>query len=164
MKKFFQLLLVFLFLLFPPAIFAHPGRTAADGCHYCRTNCDYWGVAWNVRHCHGAIAPVPPPKALPSPLPTPKPVVPTPVPTPTLISSPSPSPQISSTPSPFPSPTPLPEPPQSPEVKGVTEEQEVEPLSDAETIGILGFLGVLVGGLGLGIYKLLRKFIVKKKS
>lgn len=22
---------------------AHPGRTAADGCHYCRTNCDKWG-------------------------------------------------------------------------------------------------------------------------
>jgi hypothetical protein len=32
---------------------AHPGRTAADGCHYCRTNCDQWGVAWNERHCHG---------------------------------------------------------------------------------------------------------------
>ena len=32
---------------------AHPGRTAADGCHYCRTNCDSWGVPWNERHCHG---------------------------------------------------------------------------------------------------------------
>lgn len=32
---------------------AHPGRTAADGCHYCRTNCDYYGVPWNERHCHG---------------------------------------------------------------------------------------------------------------
>ncbi len=32
---------------------AHPGRTAADGCHYCRTNCTYWGVPWNARHCHG---------------------------------------------------------------------------------------------------------------
>ncbi len=32
---------------------AHPGRTASDGCHYCRTNCDSWGVAWNQRHCHG---------------------------------------------------------------------------------------------------------------
>lgn len=36
---------------------AHPGRTAADGCHYCRTNCDYWGVPWNVRHCHGGLKP-----------------------------------------------------------------------------------------------------------
>lgn len=31
---------------------AHPGNTAADGCHYCKTNCDKWGVAWNERHCH----------------------------------------------------------------------------------------------------------------
>ena len=31
---------------------AHPGRTASDGCHYCRTRCDYWGVPWNARHCH----------------------------------------------------------------------------------------------------------------
>lgn len=33
---------------------AHPGNTASDGCHYCRTNCDYWGVPWNVRHCHNS--------------------------------------------------------------------------------------------------------------
>lgn len=32
---------------------AHPGGTASDGCHYCRTNCDSWGEAWNERHCHG---------------------------------------------------------------------------------------------------------------
>ncbi len=32
---------------------AHPGNTAADGCHYCRTNCDDWGEAWDERHCHG---------------------------------------------------------------------------------------------------------------
>lgn len=31
---------------------AHPGRTANDGCHYCRTNCSQWGVPWNERHCH----------------------------------------------------------------------------------------------------------------
>lgn len=35
-----------------PAL-AHPGRTSSDGCHYCRTNCDRWGVPWNQRHCHG---------------------------------------------------------------------------------------------------------------
>lgn len=34
-------------------VFARPGNTASDGCHYCRTNCDKWGVPWNVRHCHG---------------------------------------------------------------------------------------------------------------
>lgn len=40
---------------------AHPGRTAADDCHYCRTNCDYWGEAWDERHCHGYeyTAPIP---------------------------------------------------------------------------------------------------------
>jgi len=34
------------------SVFAHPGLTAKDGCHYCRTSCDKWGVPWNVRHCH----------------------------------------------------------------------------------------------------------------
>jgi hypothetical protein len=33
--------------------YAHPGRTAADGCHYCRTNCAQWGVPYGERHCHG---------------------------------------------------------------------------------------------------------------
>jgi micrococcal nuclease len=42
----------------PEMLHAHPGRTAADGCHYCRTNCDKWGVPWNERHCHGGSAPV----------------------------------------------------------------------------------------------------------
>lgn len=46
----FVLILVFLF--FSSYSFAHPGQTASDGCHYCRTNCDNWGVGWNVRHCH----------------------------------------------------------------------------------------------------------------
>jgi len=32
---------------------AHPGNTASDGCHYCRTNCDYWGEVYGERHCHG---------------------------------------------------------------------------------------------------------------
>jgi endonuclease G len=35
------------------APYAHPGRTAADGCHYCRTNCAQWGVPYGERHCHG---------------------------------------------------------------------------------------------------------------
>lgn len=39
-------------LLIPLGALAHPGRTASDGCHYCRTNCDYWGVPHNQRHCH----------------------------------------------------------------------------------------------------------------
>ena len=38
-------------------VVAHPGRTASDGCHYCRTNCSSWGVSYNQRHCHGGVAP-----------------------------------------------------------------------------------------------------------
>ena len=41
-------------LVFPALVIAHPGRTAADGCHYCRTNCDKWGEEWDKRHCHGS--------------------------------------------------------------------------------------------------------------
>jgi hypothetical protein len=48
-----RLILVLAILLFLPAfVSAHPGRTASDGCHYCRTNCDKWGVPWGKRHCH----------------------------------------------------------------------------------------------------------------
>ena len=51
----FKLIQFFLILttLASAVVSAHPGRTASDGCHYCRTNCDQWGVPWNVRHCHG---------------------------------------------------------------------------------------------------------------
>lgn len=38
-------------------IYTHPGRTAKDGCHYCRTNCDRWGVPWYQRHCYGKKVP-----------------------------------------------------------------------------------------------------------
>jgi len=48
-------LLTLIFLLITQATFAHPGRTASDGCHYCRTNCGSWGVPWNERHCHGRV-------------------------------------------------------------------------------------------------------------
>ena len=47
------LLFSLLFLFVASPIEAHPGNTAADGCHYCRTNCDKWGVPWGERHCHG---------------------------------------------------------------------------------------------------------------
>jgi len=52
MKKLF-FLLILLYLFITPVTQAHPGNTASDGCHYCRTNCDKWGVAWGERHCHG---------------------------------------------------------------------------------------------------------------
>ncbi|MCE2596608.1 YHYH domain-containing protein [Motilimonas cestriensis] len=34
------------------SVTAHPGRTASDGCHYCRTNCASWGEIAGERHCH----------------------------------------------------------------------------------------------------------------
>ena len=40
-------------LIVTVAAVPHPGRTAADGCHYCRTNCAKWNVRSNARHCHG---------------------------------------------------------------------------------------------------------------
>jgi hypothetical protein len=80
------LLAVFFLAVFlsSDAVFAHPGNTAADGCHYCRTNCDKWGVPWNERHCHGG-------SSIPTPAPTPKPVYspapePKPVPVPIFVS------------------------------------------------------------------------------
>jgi hypothetical protein len=50
---FFSFLFLFLTFVAPSVVFAHPGNTAADGCHYCRTNCEKWGVPANERHCHG---------------------------------------------------------------------------------------------------------------
>lgn len=63
MKKLLTgLLASFLFLIAFDLVSAHPGNTAADGCHYCRTNCDKWGVPWNQRHCHGGGVPAPAPQ------------------------------------------------------------------------------------------------------
>ncbi len=47
----FILLLIFV-LGVTQNIYAHPGNTAGDGCHYCRTNCSKWGVTHGARHCH----------------------------------------------------------------------------------------------------------------
>ena len=77
---------------------AHPGRTAADGCHYCRTNCDRWGVPWNERHCHGGTITQDPPVVAPKDSPTPKPTIFTPKSTPTPSPSPSSIPSLSPAP------------------------------------------------------------------
>ncbi len=65
------LCLAVVILFIPSPIFAHPGNTASDGCHYCRTNCDRWGVPWYERHCHGGyteyVPYVPPPTPIPIP-------------------------------------------------------------------------------------------------
>lgn len=44
-------LLCFL-LITPNKVEAHPGRTDANGCHYCRTNCAKWGLSDGQYHCH----------------------------------------------------------------------------------------------------------------
>lgn len=46
------ILVIATLLLFPVLTSAHPGRTASDGCHVCRTNCEKWGVPRGERHCH----------------------------------------------------------------------------------------------------------------
>lgn len=46
-------LFILITLLTPVFVFAHPGNTASDGCHYCRTNCSKWGEVQGARHCHG---------------------------------------------------------------------------------------------------------------
>ncbi len=48
----FLLAVPLVLLLVTAEVVAHPGRTAADGCHYCRTNCEGWNVEANERHCH----------------------------------------------------------------------------------------------------------------
>ncbi|MDO8650012.1 MAG: hypothetical protein Q7K33_01750 [Candidatus Berkelbacteria bacterium] len=45
------------FLLGLTPVYAHPGRTAADGGHYCRTNCAKWGQVEGARHFHSKPAP-----------------------------------------------------------------------------------------------------------
>lgn len=97
--------ILIVFFTFSSSVLAHPGRTASDGCHYCRINCDSWGVPWNERHCHdgGAVQGVQesepiytPPTNTPIPLPTWTPVPtntprPTKTPTPTVILTPGPT-------------------------------------------------------------------------
>lgn len=47
------LLFILTFLIFTaPNIAAHPGNTASDGCHFCRTNCEIWGYTYDTRHGH----------------------------------------------------------------------------------------------------------------
>ncbi len=86
-------LLIIISLFHARDSYAHPGGTAADGCHYCRTNCSKWGEIDGARHCHGATSN----QSAPKPKPT---VVLTPIPTsgakstisPTNISTPTPTP------------------------------------------------------------------------
>jgi hypothetical protein len=53
------IVLVTFLLIIISSVQAHPGNTASDGCHYCRTNCSSWGVPWNQKHCHNTYRPQP---------------------------------------------------------------------------------------------------------
>jgi len=120
--------------------------------------------------CGGYTAPepeqqieAPPPAVVAPPEPSPSPTVIKP--SPSFITKPSPSPKpklspsLSPSQSPSPSPKPTPKPPPSnesnpsPEVKG----EKTESASTAEAVGSLG----IMGALGWGGYKLLKKFITK---
>lgn len=68
MKSIVAIIITFIIFTAPGTVSSHPGNTAADGCHYCRTNCDKWGVPWNERHCHNSRS-VPISKAKPVPKP-----------------------------------------------------------------------------------------------
>jgi micrococcal nuclease len=75
------ILVLFCLFVFASSVEAHPGRTAADGCHYCRTNCDSWGVPWNERHCHGGGVIADPPPIVENPPVILKETTPTTIPT-----------------------------------------------------------------------------------
>lgn len=52
MKKYIFLLIIN--MLFVSCVYAHPGRTDANGCHTCKTNCEKWGYEYGTTHCHNS--------------------------------------------------------------------------------------------------------------
>lgn len=52
-KKLILIIILTLLLLFSSKnVYAHPGRTNAQGCHTCKTNCSSWGLSNGEYHCH----------------------------------------------------------------------------------------------------------------
>ncbi|MGI2748930.1 YHYH domain-containing protein [Bacillus cytotoxicus] len=43
-------------LVAPVSVYAHPGRTDANGGHTCRTNCEKWGLQYGEYHYHNKSA------------------------------------------------------------------------------------------------------------
>jgi len=151
-----------LYFLFPETSLAHPGRTASDGCHYCRTRCDYWGEVWNARHCHGGRSSTPIILNSPTPIPTSTPTN-TSTPRPTNTSTPTNTPTLSPTSTLTP----------TPEVKGEETETTLtlSQTSNGDTPQTDDFIDKLIIGLTVGsglvatggIY-LLYKGLKSKKS
>lgn len=53
-----KIFIIFVLLILPISVFAHPGRTDANGCHVCRSNCERWGLSNGEYHCHNKPAPI----------------------------------------------------------------------------------------------------------
>ena len=49
-------LIILALTLVPAAAYAHPGRTDANGGHYCRTNCEKWGLKYDEYQYHNSIS------------------------------------------------------------------------------------------------------------
>ncbi|MFC1644942.1 YHYH domain-containing protein [Patescibacteria group bacterium] len=56
MNKVKWAIVMLMFFVFAPSVFAHPDRTDSSGCHTCRTNCSSWGLSSGQYHCHNAKA------------------------------------------------------------------------------------------------------------
>lgn len=54
MKHFHFFILISVAILLPSIAFAHPGGTDAKGGHYCRTDCEQWGLKYGEYHFHDA--------------------------------------------------------------------------------------------------------------
>lgn len=46
------LVLLFLLAFSTVNVSAHPGNTDSNGCHYCYTNCEAYGLSYRQYHCH----------------------------------------------------------------------------------------------------------------
>jgi len=154
--KILSIFFIFSLILLPKNTFAHPGNTASDGCHYCRTNCDRWGVPWNERHCHGGTV-VETAQPISTPIPT---VIPTKKPTlaPTKIPIPTntPTPIITNTPTLKPTKTEEVSPTATiqPQILGETDtKKSMEPSKTSDYIITFSILGLF----GFGIYKFFQK-------
>lgn len=162
-------LLLFSLIFLSKNTFAHPGNTASDGCHYCRTNCDSWGVPWNERHCHGSgtvetvktVQPTQiPVRIIPTSIPTSRPIIPTATAIPitkipTLALTPTYIPTsistITQSPTLIPTKTEEILPTSQPQVLGETNTKEPEPATAKDFIIFFSILGLF----GFGVYKLI---------
>ncbi len=78
MKRIVAAIFIFtvLFMVNNDLALAHPGKLDSKGGHYCRTNCEKWGLSYGQYHYHnggGSSAPAPKPAPAPKQAPAPKP-------------------------------------------------------------------------------------------